>query len=146
MILQRFAKVVMPFVLAFVAPLWAQQGSEQASSQNITLRPTMTLGDVLFAINVLNTVEIKGSEVDAFLEVKNALVQAVQKAQKEKKTETDQLTLEMNLVTANNFLMLLQRASIPGSAAERFQAVKQALFASASQQAGTQSNQQGQKK
>ncbi len=111
-----------------------QAQSDQSSPQNTILKPTMTLGDVLFAINVLNTVEIKGSEVEAFLDVKNVFVKAAQEAQKAKKTESDQVTVEMNLLTANNFMMLFQRASIPGSAAERFQAVKQALYASASQQ------------
>lgn len=115
-----------------------QQGSDQTSPQNTILRPTMTLGDVLFAINVLNTVEIKGNEVEAFLDVKNVLVKAAQEAQKEKKTESDPVTIEMNLLTANNFLTLFQRASIPGSAAERFQAVKQALYASASPQQSSQ--------
>lgn len=116
-----------------------QQNSEQSSPQ--ILKPTMTLGDVLFAINVLNTVEIKGNEVEAFLDVKNVFVKAAQEAQKAKKTESDPVTIEMNLLTANNFLMLFQRASIPGSAAERFQAVKQALYASASPQQSQQSQQ-----
>lgn len=116
----------------------AQQQGDQSSPQNTILKPKMTLGDVLFTINVLNTVEIKGSEVEAFLDVKNVFVQAAQKAQKEKKSESDELTVEMNMLTANNFLMLFQRANIPGSAAERFQAVKQALYASASPQQQTQ--------
>ncbi|MCS6999597.1 MAG: hypothetical protein RML15_03530 [Bacteroidota bacterium] len=113
-------------------------GSDQSSPQNTILKPTMTLGDVLFAINVLNTVEIKGNEVEAFLDVKNVLVKAAQQAQKDKKGESDPVTIEMNLLTANNFLTLFQRASIPGSAAERFQAVKQALYASASPQQAQQ--------
>lgn len=65
----------------------AQQQSDQSSPQNTILKPKMTLGDVLFTINVLNTVEIKGSEVEAFLDVKNVFVQAAQKAQKEKERE-----------------------------------------------------------
>ncbi len=120
----------------------AQQQGDQPSPQNTILKPRMTLGDVLFTINVLNTVEIKGSEVEAFLDVKNVFVQAAQQAQKEKKSESDELTIEMNMLTANNFLMLFQRASIPGSAAERFQAVKQALYASASPQQTQQQMQQ----
>lgn len=122
--------------IAFTAV--AQQQSDQSSPQNTILKPKMTLGDVLFTINVLNTVEIKGSEVEAFLDVKNVFVQAAQKAQKEQKSESDELTIEMNMLTANNFLMLFQRANIPGSAAERFQAVKQALYASASPQQSQQ--------
>lgn len=63
----------------------AQQQSDQSSPQNTILKPKMTLGDVLFTINVLNTVEIKGSEVEAFLDVKNVFVQAAQKAPEGKK-------------------------------------------------------------
>jgi hypothetical protein len=133
-----FASVLLTVALA------QQQSADASSPQNTILKPTMTLGDVLFAINVLNTVEIKGNEVEAFLDVKNVFVKAAQEAQKEKKTESDPVTIEMNLLTANNFLMLFQRASIPGSAAERFQAVKQALYASASPQQGQQA--QGQKR
>ncbi|MCX7929134.1 MAG: hypothetical protein N2663_00190 [Chlorobi bacterium] len=115
-----------------------QQTADASSPQNTVLKPTMTLGDVLFAINVLNTVEIKGSEVELFLDVKNVLVKAAQEAQKAKKAESDPVVIEMNLLTANNFLTLLQRATIPGSAAERFQTVKQALYASASPQQSQQ--------
>ncbi len=128
-----FVCVVVAAAVAVGAFAQQQAQSDQSSPQNTILKPTMTLGDVLFAINVLNTVEIKGSEVEAFLDVKNVFVKAAQEAQKAKKTESDQVTIEMNLLTANNFMMLFQRASIPGSAAERFQAVKQALYASASQ-------------
>jgi len=133
------ASVVLATVLTSISIAQQQQQqttltTEQSSPQNTILKPTMTLGDVLFAINVLNTVEIKGNEVEAFLDVKNVLVKAAQEAQKAKKTESDPVTIEMNLLTANNFLTLFQRASIPGSAAERFQAVKQALYASASPQ------------
>ncbi len=122
---------IMLTAMSILAVAQQQQSGEQTSPQNTILKPKMTVGDILFAINVLNTVEIKGSEVEAFLDVKNVLVKAVENAQKEKKTETDELTIEMNLLTANNFLNLFQRANIPGSAAERFQTVKQALFASA---------------
>lgn len=132
-----YGSIVALCIVLATGSLAQQQGSTQ-SPQNTTLKPTMTLGDVIFAINVLNTVEIKGNEVEAFLEVKNTLMKAIEKAQKEKKTETDQVTIEMSLLTANNFLTLFQRASIPGSAAERYKSVTQALFASASSQQSPQ--------
>ncbi len=101
------------------------------STQMQTLKPQLTVGDLVFTLNTLATVNINGSEVEAYLDVKNTFNKAFEQAQKDKKTETDVVTVEMSVLTANNFLQLFQRASFQGSAAEHYMAVKNALYASA---------------
>ena len=107
---------------------YAQTGETQ---QQPPLKPQMTVGDLSFALNVLATVNINGSEVEAYLDVKNTLMKALDQSQKEKKGESDVLIVEMSVLTAQNFLQLFQRASIQGAAAEKYMNIKNALYASA---------------
>jgi hypothetical protein len=104
------------------------------------LKPQMTVSDVLFTLEVLSKVTVNGSEVEAFLDVKRVFSNVLDQAQKEKKGENDMLTVEMSVLTANNFLSLFQRANVPGAAAEKFQGVKNSLFASAKPAQGSTTN------
>ena len=125
------------FVCAFVlsSPVYSQNSTQKPTEQTATtpapLKPQLSVGDLVFTLNTLATVSINGSEVEAYLDVKNTFVKAYEQAQKEKKAETDVVTVEMSVLTANNFLQLFQRASFQGAAAERFMEVKNALYASA---------------
>ncbi|MFM8472548.1 MAG: hypothetical protein ACKOBV_03365, partial [Candidatus Kapaibacterium sp.] len=96
-----------------------------------TVKPQMPLGDLAFAIQTLSTVNITGSEVEAYIDVKNTFMKVFEQAQKDQKKETDVIVIEMSILTANNFLELFRRANLQGAAAERFLAVKNALYASA---------------
>ncbi len=100
-------------------------------TQQQTLKPQMTVSDLVFTLNTLATVSINGSEVEAYIDVKNTFTKAYDQAQKDRKTENDVITVELSVLTANNFLQLFQRASLQGAAAEKFMAVKNALYASA---------------
>ncbi len=95
------------------------------------LKPQLSVSDLVFTLNTLASVNINGSEVEAYIDVKNTFTKAFEQAQKDKKGENDMVTVELSVLTANNFLQLFQRASLQGSAAEKFMNVKNALYASA---------------
>lgn len=131
-----FSRVAMlAIALALVAPCvsfaQAQNKAQEAEKKSPTVKPQMPLSDLAFTLQTLATVNITGSEVEAYVEVKNTFMKVFEQAQKDQKKETDTVTIEMTILTANNFLELFRRANLQGAAAERFLAVKNALLASA---------------
>lgn len=139
---------VLAFVFVVSSTGFAQTNTPIASAPATTtgqteqqmLKPQMTVSDVLFTLEVLSKVTINGSEVEAFLDVKRIFSNVLDQAQKDKKGENDMLAVEMSVLTANNFLSLFQRANVPGAAAEKFQGVKNSLFASAKPAQGSTAN------
>lgn len=139
---------VLAFVFVVSSTSFAQTNTPIASAPATTtgqteqqmLKPQMTVSDVLFTLEVLSKVTINGSEVEAFLDIKRIFSNVLDQAQKDKKAENDMLTVEMSVLTANNFLSLFQRANVPGAAAEKFQGVKNSLFASAKPAQGSTTN------
>lgn len=120
------------FSTTALAQATIQQSAQQPAAQQLgaqTLKPQMAVGDAAFVLNMLNQVNITGGEVDAFLEVKNVFATVLTQAQKDRKKEDDVIVVEMSYAAANNLLQLMQRATIPGSQAERIQGVKAALQA-----------------
>ncbi|MFM7774278.1 MAG: hypothetical protein ACKO9V_05430 [Candidatus Kapaibacterium sp.] len=128
----RIAVLTMALAIAAPGVMSAQAQTKPAeASKPQTVKPQMPLGDLAFAIQTLSTVNITGSEVEAYIDVKNTFKKVFEQAQKDQKKETDVIVIEMSVLTANNFLELFRRANLQGAAAERFLAVKNALYASA---------------
>lgn len=121
------------------APQATQPAAPTTQAKAPVLKPEMTMNDVAFSIDILNSITINGREVEAFLEVKNTLIAVFEKAQKDKKQAADKLTLELNQTVASNLIQLMDRATVSGSRAEVFQGIKTSIFASA--QAYNQSQQ-----
>lgn len=127
----RAVWAVLVMVTLSCTSLLAQNAQPAQQSQPQILKPQLSVSDLVFTLNTLSTVNINGSEVEAYLDVKSTFTKAYENAQKDKKAENDVVTVEMSILTANNFLQLFQRASFQGSAAEKFMEVKNALYASA---------------
>ncbi|MFM8178930.1 MAG: hypothetical protein ACKOAG_07080 [Candidatus Kapaibacterium sp.] len=131
-VFSRIAVLTMALAIAAPGVMSAQAQTKPAeASKPQTVKPQMPLGDLAFAIQTLSTVNITGSEVEAYIDVKNTFKKVFEQAQKDQKKETDVIVIEMSILTANNFLELFRRANLQGAAAERFLAVKNALYASA---------------
>jgi hypothetical protein len=97
----------------------AQQSQlQQPQVQNI--KPTVNAGDLVFAAQLLNTVELRGNEVDAFISVKNTLKPFLEKIQNDKMQATQTMDIPMTLAIANNFLGFLERGKITGADADRY--------------------------
>ena len=132
--------VAVAAALLFVAPhsgfAQAQTKATEADKKPQTVKPQMTVGDLAFTLQTLASVNITGAEVEAYVDVKHTFMRVFEQSKKEQKKEADIVVVEMSILTANNFLELFKRANLQGAAAERFLAVKNALYASAPQQNG----------
>jgi hypothetical protein len=123
---------------AMVCSVALAQGQLQQPPQPQIIKPKLSVGLVAFAINLINSVEIQGREVDAFLEVRKVLTDAFEQAQKANRKLDEQLTLEFQLPVAQNLVTLLQRARITGADADRFKQLMDAITAAAQQVASPQ--------
>ncbi|MDQ1267356.1 MAG: hypothetical protein QG635_2510 [Bacteroidota bacterium] len=95
------------------------------------LKPQFVVEDIYFAVQMLNSIEIQGNEVDAFLSVKNYMQSMVKALATQKRKNEDVVTVEIPLPIAQNLMSLLQRAKISGVNAERYKRFQNSLVASA---------------
>lgn len=98
--------------------IFAQQGKDD--KQQIILKPSIQIQDLIFAANALNSIDISGAEAEAFIVCRKALVDPLQKAQKENKTMTDIMQIDIPLNVAQGVLNLLQRAKFQGAQVENY--------------------------
>ena len=92
----------------------------QQQQQQQTIKPSFPISEIIFIIQLLDKIELKGSEVDALLEVKSLLIIPVVNAQKENKPITELLSIDFKVQQAQLLLGFLQRATINGADAERY--------------------------
>ncbi len=117
--------VVAAFILAFSFAF------EATAQQAQTIKPKMPITEIAFAAQMLETIEIRGGEVDAFVEVKKAFISTLDAAQKDKKKAEDVITIELTIGQAQNLLALLQRAKLTGADAERYKKFVDTVVSSA---------------
>ncbi|GBD06899.1 hypothetical protein HRbin21_00707 [bacterium HR21] len=112
-----------------------QNGQLQTPPPPQVIKPKLTVASLVFTLNLINSVEIQGREVDAFLEVRKVLSDALDGAQKANRANpTDEVTLELQLPVAQNLVTLMQRARITGADADRYKQVMDAIMGAAQQQ------------
>ncbi len=125
----------------------AQQGGQlQTPPPPQTIKPKLNVAGLVFTLNLIGGVEIQGREVDAYLEVRKALNDALEGAQKANRTNpNDEVTLELQLPVAQNLVTLMQRARITGADAERYKQVMDAITQAAQAQQAAQQQPRGQR-
>lgn len=111
------------FIPATVRAQQTQQPSLLQSQQEAVIRPKLVLADVRAVSSFLGGVEIRGNEVDAYLDVKHALSTAVDAATKAGKKDDDMIVVDMRLDVAQNFYVLMQRATLKAAEAEKFKQI-----------------------
>ena len=100
----------------------------QGSSQTpVIYKPKMKVNDARITISFIGTVDIRGNEVDAFLDTRKVLVDAVEDAVKANKKDDDVITVEMKIEQINNLFALMQRGSLKGDAAEKIKEIMSSL-------------------
>jgi hypothetical protein len=124
----QWKTVVVAMVIALIG---VGTSYSQAKQDVATLKPRLALSEVAFAAQMLETIEIRGSEVDAFVDIKKVFMGILEIAQKDKKEAKDVVTVEMNIGQAQNLLTLLQRAKLTGADAERYKKFVDVIIASA---------------
>lgn len=106
---------------------FAQGSLAPAAQAPVVLKPKLKLAYIQGAVQFLGGIEIRGNEVDAFLDVRKVLSDAIDDATKAKKTADDVITVEMRGDQIQNLALLMQRGTLKGSEADTFKDIMNAL-------------------
>lgn len=117
-------------MLVAVAPTMAQESLSPAPSKPVVLEPKMKLADVKAVAGFIQGVELRGTEVDAYLDTRKVLTEAAAAAEKGGKKDEDVVSVSMRLDQAQNLFTLMQRGSLKGAEAEKYKEIIDALRAS----------------
>jgi hypothetical protein len=98
-----------------------------APTQSVTLKPKMPLGDVKAVSNFIQGVEIRGTEVDAYLDTRKVLTEVAKKATDAGKKDEDEIVVELRLDQAQNLFTLMQRGKLTGAEAEKYKQIIDSL-------------------
>ena len=120
-------------IAAFIAVMFI--GSFELSAQSLTpaaqtptsIKPKMKVIDVKASIQFLGGIEIRGTEVDAYLDTRKVLADAVEAATKAGKKDDEAITFDMKIEQAQNMFTLMQRGSLKGAEADKFKEIISAL-------------------
>ena len=124
--------VILAFFFAFSFVGYSQQQPQNLQQQETQiLRPTVVVGDIAFIGQTLKTVEIKGSEVNAYLEVEKEITRILTELQQQKKKLSDSVQINIPLNIAQNTLTFMDRATLTGQNAIIYKRFADALIASA---------------
>jgi len=108
--------------------------SQQNNQQEMPVyQPQFIVSDIYIAITILDGVDIKGNEVDAFLEVKKTLNDYLNDAKNKNLKAEDKIVVKMPAVIAQNTITFLSRAVLKGNLADAYKRFVDAIFASAKQ-------------
>jgi hypothetical protein len=105
------------------------QGSTLAPApkEAVTISPKMKLSDVKAVSQFIQGVEIRGTEVDAYLNTRTLLIEAATAAEEAGKKDEDVISCEMRLDQAQNLFTLMQRGTLKGVEAEKWKEIVEAL-------------------
>jgi hypothetical protein len=84
------------------------------------MKPKVFAVDLVFAYQMLGSIELRASEVDALLEVKNALKPYIEQIQKDNIPLTNAVTFELSTSIAYNMIQFLERGKLIGADAEKY--------------------------
>lgn len=94
-----------------------------AAQAPVIVKPKLKLGDVKALIVLISEVDIRGQEVDAYLDTKKVLASSVDAATKAGTKDDAAVVVEMRAEQVQNLFMLMQRSQLKGAAAEKFKEI-----------------------
>ena len=103
----------------------------QQQQQAQIIKPSMPLSEIAFSIQLLESIELMGSEVDALMDLRLILIPPIVKANNEKKQANEVVTLEFKIQQAQNLLAFLKRAKLNVADVERFKKITDIIISSA---------------
>lgn len=116
---------------AFAVTVSAQQNPSSslapAPTKPVMISPKMKLSDVKAVSQFIQGVDLRGTEVDAYLDTRKVLVEAAEAASKAGKKDEDAVAVEMRLDQAQNLFTLMQRGQLKGAEAEKWREIVQSL-------------------
>lgn len=98
-----------------------------AAQAPVMIKPKMKLGDVKAVTQFIAGVDIRGTEVDAYLDTRKILMEVIEGANKASKKDDDMVGVEMKMEQVQNLFTLMQRGSLKGAEAEKFKEIVSAL-------------------
>jgi hypothetical protein len=107
----------------------------QTDNKAVILKPGVNAGDLLFAYNQIDNVEIAGMEVNSFLEVKTTLKPFIDEILQKNITENTPIKFEIAFAVANNFVAFLERSKLKGSESLKYKRVVDAFILAAQEAA-----------
>lgn len=124
-------KLVLFFALIVIPIVVLGQQQQQNQQQDIPiLTPKIIVGDIVFVTQALKTVEIKGSEVDAFLQVQQSFEKLIKELNTQQKKLNDTVDIRIPLNIAQNTVSFMDRATLQGQNAVVYKRFVDALVAS----------------
>jgi hypothetical protein len=106
--------LLMVFVFPFLTFAQGQPNLQNQQKEVPILTPKVVIGDLVFVSQTLKTVEIKGSEVDAFLQVDQAITKILQDLNAQGRKANDSVDIKLPLNIAQNTLAFMDRAVLSG--------------------------------
>ena len=82
-----------------------------------------TFQETVYALNLLNGVQLSGEEVIPFLQIYNPLKESAEKARKNNKKETDIISVKMSIPAISNLITFTRRVTLTGAEAVRFDSI-----------------------
>jgi hypothetical protein len=122
-------KLMFSFILTMMILTTGMFAQQQQQVQ--TIKPSLPLSEIAFSLQLLESIQLMGSEVDALMEIRMILVPPIVKANNDKKQTNDVVTLEFKVQQAQNLLNFLKRAKLNGSDVERFKKFTDVIITSA---------------
>lgn len=96
-----------------------------------TLKISLSVEEIVYAVRVIQSVEITGDEVEPFVDAKNFFLDEFKKAQEGKKKLSDKVSLKVPLSIAQNFINFTTRATIQGTEADLYYNIVNSLVKAA---------------
>ncbi|MCO6465743.1 MAG: hypothetical protein J5I53_03915 [Bradyrhizobiaceae bacterium] len=125
------ALMLLMFAVGIVATTQAQSNNSSSLSpapqKPIVLSPKMKVADVKAVAQFIQGVDLRGTEVDAYLDTRKVLTTASEAATKAGKKDEDVIEVEMRLDQAQNLFTLMQRGQLKGAEAEKWREIVQTL-------------------
>lgn len=125
--------IAMLCLMAFgVSDTFAQKAQPAAQQQKETIiSPSMPVACIMFAVEALNTIQITGNEVDAFMQAKGVLEAEINRCAEKKMKTTDITKFDISIGIAQNAVDLLQRAKLTGAQAPLYKGFIDAMVEAA---------------
>ncbi|MFP4369431.1 MAG: hypothetical protein ACOC2K_04720 [Bacteroidota bacterium] len=127
----RLILIVITLIFAAISVSAQEVPAGEEKLENQILKPTFIFGDIVFANKAMATIDIKGSEVDPFLQMQARLEGFINAAKEQEVTNTDSVTVQLTVAEANNLILFLERATLSGANAVRYKRFTDALRSSA---------------
>jgi hypothetical protein len=107
--------IVFCLLLASIS-LNAQTDTKIKSAKDFpVIKPTFVVSDVYVVLQILESIELSGNEIDAFIEVRDNLKSYLEIAKEKKLKVSDSMTVNMPGHIAQNTVTFLSRAKLKGN-------------------------------